>query len=165
MRKRSCIPCLLIALCFSSCELETSYPGGVEFDNPFCQTITLSFSRGSSSSNWNASIEIPNIISEDEELLKVEIVNSSGIDFQSLLLSSPPIDDGDQCIYSYPHWTGTELTSSTSSGDVSYTAWANSWGCTPSTTMGNWVLLAVCSDSISTDSLEIDVEVCFTFSE
>lgn len=114
------LPLLPLALAatalVSSCGLNTGE--SIDFDNPFCQEVDLTFSK-SSSSTWTQEGEAYNVIRDEYELRTITIEDSEGLGIEELELTAP---DGTK--FYYPARTdSTErvFTETISSSTASYT--------------------------------------------
>ena len=179
---RLCILVLLTVLFVTtlSCALHTRYPGGVTFENPFCQEVELTFVE--SGSRWVAEETVSNIISEDYELETIQIIDFSSLPLDYIKLAAPPDDDGKSCPFFYPSkqgmiwYSGNTFEKSTSGRTTIFTAdnttqrFRDSFSgttlyCPPDKTLGNWTLRLKCPLSYASSSFRATVTVCFEYEE
>lgn len=170
-----------IVLAVGGCQLGEDYPGGIEFENPFCQDVTMTFTD--TGSLWEAEETISNVISDDEELVSIVIRDSTGSSIDLIDLWAPADASGGECPFYYPAtrgtvtYTGNVFHKEESSGTATYTAentehryYSSSIegveaSCPVEGHLGNWTLRMSCPSSAASSSFTRTFEVCFYYEE
>lgn len=85
---------LSILLLTASCGLTTGE--AIDFDNPFCQDVEVTFTASSSLTHWTHEVDFYNVIDEDYQLESITIKDADEHEAYSITLTAP-----DGCTFKY----------------------------------------------------------------
>lgn len=107
-----------LLLLTAACGLTTGE--AIDFDNPFCQDVEVTFTASSSVTHWTHDVDFYNVIDEDYQLESITIMDVDEHQVYSITLTAP-----DGCTFKYHRTTsisGGELIETPTPTSLNYVA-------------------------------------------